>query len=252
MPTLPTVNFLDIDFVDATYAPVVRELDRLSHEGRVSLVVTPNVDHIVTLRDEARFDEATNRFARAYAAATLRLCDSRVLQALAWLQGIRLEVVTGSDLTAMLFQDGWFDNRKVALIGGDAGMLEELKAKFPAVELSQHIPPMVTLKSEPEIAAIEQFLKTEQWHYILFAIGAPKSEVIAHRIMAAENIKGTAICIGASIEFLLGRKARAPKWMRIARMEWAFRLANEPRRLWRRYLITGPRILAIARNWRRQ
>lgn len=249
---LRTANFLDINFVDATYASLVAELDRLSLEGSLSLVVTPNVDHVVMLRDEASFNETTERFGRAYDAAAMRLCDSRVLQALAWLQGINIKVVTGSDLTALLFREGWFDNRKVALIGGDARMVGELKARFPAVELSQHIPPMDALKSEPAIAAIEEFLKGEQWHYILFAIGAPKSEIIAHRIMAIEGVKGVAICIGASLEFLLGKKARAPKWIREVRLEWAFRLATEPRRLWRRYLVTGPRILTIIRNWQRR
>lgn len=253
MPTyLRTANFLDIEFVDATYDQVVAELDRLSREGGAQLVVTPNVDHIVMLRDEASFDENTERFARSYDASSMRLCDSRVLQALAWFQGINLKVVAGSDLTAGLFREGWFDNRKVALIGGDAEMLRELKARFPAVELSQHIPPMGTLESEPAISAIEEFLKGEQWHYILFAIGAPRSEIIAHRIIENEGLTGVVICIGASIEFLVGKKARAPKWIREVRMEWAFRLATEPRRLWRRYLVKGPRILAVIRNWKRR
>jgi len=107
MPTcLRTANFLNIDFVDATYGQVVAELDRLSREGGASLVVTPNVAHVVMLRDEASFDENTERFARAYEASSMRLCDSRILQALVWFQGINLQVVTESDLTALLFREG--------------------------------------------------------------------------------------------------------------------------------------------------
>jgi exopolysaccharide biosynthesis WecB/TagA/CpsF family protein len=45
---------------------------------------------------------------------------------------------------------------------------------------------------------------------------------------------------------LLGRKARAPRWMQQAKLEWAFRLLSEPRRLWRRYLVVGPRVFRLA------
>jgi N-acetylglucosaminyldiphosphoundecaprenol N-acetyl-beta-D-mannosaminyltransferase len=252
MPTdLRTTNFLGFDLVNATYAQVAAELDRLSRDDRLSLVVTPNVDHFVMLRGKESSSEITQRFDRAYQSATLRLCDSRVLQGLAWLRGVQLNVITGSDLTEMLFRGGWLDGRKVALVGGDESMLADLRARFPEVDLSQHIPPMGVLDNEPAIARIEEFLKGGDWHYILFAIGAPRSEIIAHRLMAAEGVRGVAFCIGASIEFLLGRKARAPKWMQAARLEWAFRLATEPRRLWRRYLLSGPKIIAIVREWQR-
>jgi N-acetylglucosaminyldiphosphoundecaprenol N-acetyl-beta-D-mannosaminyltransferase len=52
-------------------------------------------------------------------------------------------------------------------------MVDELKARYPAVEISQHIPPMGILDNEPAIIRIEEFLQREKWHYILFAIGAP-------------------------------------------------------------------------------
>jgi N-acetylglucosaminyldiphosphoundecaprenol N-acetyl-beta-D-mannosaminyltransferase len=67
--------------------------------------------------------------------------------------------------------------------------------------------------------------------------------------MAIDTVQGVALCIGASIEFLLGRKTRAPRWMQMAGMEWIFRLLSEPRRLWRRYLFNGPRILSIVTRW---
>lgn len=213
--------------------------------------MTPNVDHIVMLNEKDGARETAARFALSYEAAAMRLCDSRVLQALAWFEGVRLDVVTGSDLTAILFQNGWLDGRTVALIGGDESMTFALNARFPRVDLVQHIPPMGVLGNEAAIAEIEAFLKGRKWNYILFAIGAPRSEIIAHRIMGVEGVQGVAICVGASIEFLLGRKKRAPRWVRAARLEWAFRLFSEPRRLWRRYLIKGPRILSIVSEWKR-
>lgn len=250
LTNLRTTNFVGLDLVDATFAETVAECDRLSREDALSLVVTPNVDHVVMIHN-AQHDETAARFAQAYEAATLRLCDSRVLQALAAIRGVELKVVTGSDLTAQLFQGGWLDGRRIALIGGDESTLADLKARFPAVAVSQHIPPMGILANEPAIDRIEEFLRGERWNYILFAIGAPRSEIIVHRLMQHGGVIGLALCIGASIDFMLGRKARAPRWMQAARLEWAFRLATEPRRLWRRYLLSGPKILTIVREWER-
>ncbi|WP_156443397.1 WecB/TagA/CpsF family glycosyltransferase [Erythrobacter sp. CCH5-A1] len=245
---LPTTNFLDIDFVNESYRQIAAELDRLSQAKSFSFVTTPNVDHVVMMNG-ALEDGIQQQFRRAQAAATIRTCDSRVLQTLALFRGVRLQVVTGSDLTAMLFEEGYFDGRKVGLIGGDEAMLGELNARYPAVHVMQHIPPMGVLSNEPAIAAIEEFIKLNTFNYILFAIGAPRSEIIAHRCANLDGTVGVALCIGASVEFLIGRKARAPRFIQFLRMEWAFRLLSEPRRLWRRYLVTGPRVILIAMNW---
>lgn len=247
---LPTMNFLGVDFVEAPYERVAAEMDRLSRCPGMSLVVTPNVEHIVMLGGKRQPSHVEQRFSQAYGAASLRLCDSRVLRGLAWVKGVKLTVLTGSDVTSLLFEQGWLNNRKVALIGGDANMPKDLKARFPLVDVVQHIPPMGVLTNEPAIEQIEEFLKSDQWEYILFAIGAPRSEIIAHRVMATGGVTGVAFCLGASIEFMLGRKRRAPRWMQVAGLEWVFRLLTEPRRLWRRYLMEGPKIIAIMRAWR--
>lgn len=247
---LPTTRFLDLDFVDADYPQIAAELDRLTRSGEFALVVTPNVDHIVMLHN-GKPDATTEQFRSATAAAAMLTCDSRVLQALAWFRGVTLPVVTGSDLTAYLFEQGRLDQRRVGLIGGDAAMVDDLRQRYPAIALSQHVPPMGVLDSETAIRDIERFILEQPFDYILFAIGAPRSEIIAHRCARIPGATGVALCIGASIEFLLGRKARAPRWVQGLRMEWAFRLLSEPRRLWRRYLVTGPRVFLIVQRWQK-
>jgi N-acetylglucosaminyldiphosphoundecaprenol N-acetyl-beta-D-mannosaminyltransferase len=245
---LPTTSFLGLDFVNASNSEIASELDRMSRSGRFALVATPNVDHIVMLNSHPQ-DDIAKRLQHAIAGAALLACDSRVLQTLALFRGVDLRVATGSDLTAYLFQEGHLDGRSVALIGGDDAMLKELTRRFPAIALTQHIPPMGVLNNEAAIKAIEDFIACHAFDYIFFAIGAPRSEIIAHRCSQIAGTVGVALCIGASIEFLIGRKARAPRWVQSLRMEWLFRLLSEPRRLWRRYLVTGPRILWIVRKW---
>lgn len=243
-------SFLGINFVNGGYREIAAELDRLSRAGKFAFVATPNVDHVVMLHRNPQ-DGMTKRFQSAIEAAAMLACDSRVLQALASLRGVKLQVVTGSDLTAFLFHEGHLDGRSVAIVGGDEAMLDELTRRFPAIQLAQHIPPMGVLHNEAAIEGIEKFVTSNAFDYIFFAIGAPRSEIIAHRCSHLAGAVGVALCIGASIEFLLGRKARAPRLIQFLRLEWAFRLMSEPRRLWRRYLVSGPRILLIVRNWQR-
>ena len=66
------------------------------------------------------------------------------------------------------------------------------------------------------------------------------------RSSSAGQACGVGLCIGASLLFLTGDLRRAPVWMQRARLEWLHRLVQEPRRMWRRYLYEGPKILRIA------
>ena len=243
-------SFVGIEFANLSYSQVAAQLDDYSRSDKFSFVATPNVDHVVLLHSKLQ-DEVSEQFRAAYAAATIRTCDSRVLQALAWFRGVSLHVVTGSDLTDYLFEHGCLNGQRVAIIGGDDTMLDELRQLYPAIDLAQHVPPMGVLQNEPAIREIEAFVAGSKFNYIFFAIGAPRSEIIAYRCSKIEGASGVALCIGASIEFLLKRKARAPQWMRALRLEWLFRLLSEPRRLWRRYLVSGPRVLFIIGNWQK-
>ncbi|MEG4126808.1 WecB/TagA/CpsF family glycosyltransferase [Microcoleus sp. Pol14D5] len=243
-----TSEFLGIDFANLTYEEVACELDTLSEADSFSYVVTPNVDHVVMLH-ECEDEGVRQQFKAAYEAAALRLCDSRILQVLAKLRGIELEVVTGSDLTNLLLTGGHLNGKKVAIIGGDKEMLPELHGRFPEVHFVQHIPPMGVLRHPRASIEIEEFLVSAPCDYSLFAFGAPQSEIVANLCVQGGRACGVGLCIGASIEFVLGRKARAPRWIQKASLEWAFRLACEPRRLLRRYLISGPRIFKI---WTRE
>lgn len=245
MPTdMAGARFLDIEFERGTYEQVAHELNRLSQGELFSFVVTPNVDHVLMLHPRV-ISSATPPFREAYLAATMRFCDSRILQRLARVHGVSLDVVTGSDLTAYLFHGGFLNGRKVALIGGDDSMVPELRERFPSIEVVQHRPPMGVMQMPNAVDEIIRFIEIARADFVLLAIGAPQSEIIALKCARRKTARGVGLCIGASIEFLLGRKARAPAWMQSLSLEWAFRLLNEPRRLWKRYLVTGPRILLL-------
>jgi exopolysaccharide biosynthesis WecB/TagA/CpsF family protein len=124
-------------------------------------------------------------------------------------------------------------------------MLGQLRLLFPQPEFLQHVPPMGLLEKPEAVAAIADFLAFHKPHYTLLAMGAPRSEIVAERCARDGRFGGVSLCIGASIEFLTGDKTRAPRLVQRLSLEWAHRLISEPRRLWRRYLVDGPRIITI-------
>ncbi len=76
---------------------------------------------------------------------------------------------------------------------------------------------------------------------VIVGMGQPRQELFAAR--HAGRIGATMICVGAYMDFVSGNFARAPGWMRRARLEWLFRLGLEPTRLFHRYVIGNPRFV---------
>lgn len=83
---------------------------------------------------------------------------------------------------------------------------------------------------------------------IVLGMGMPKQETVARLVRATAAGAPLIVCGGAVIDFLGGKVERAPRWMRSVGMEWAYRFAREPRRLFHRYIIGNP--LFMLRAWR--
>lgn len=241
------VEFLGFHFDCFNQSQVIEALEMTVRQEQFGYVVTPNVDHVVARHR----DSGDAEVAHAYANANLTLCDSRVLQLLARWSGLQLPLVTGSDLTpALLRKLDEAGTARVAVIGGDAALLAALRQGYLGIAWVQHVPPMGVRRDPVARGAITQFVEEARADYILFAIGAPQSEIVCAMIAERNRARGVALCIGASLEFVTGIKRRAPRLLQRARLEWLFRLAAEPRRLWRRYLVEGPKIVGIWLRWR--
>ncbi|HMI18183.1 MAG TPA: WecB/TagA/CpsF family glycosyltransferase [Sphingomonas sp.] len=240
-------HFLGVDFDRRDMAATEAWLADRPADAPFAFVITPNVDHVVKLDRAPRDAEIRT----AYALAALRLCDSRIVATLARTRGVDLPVVPGSDLTAYLFQQIAKPGDRICLIGGDAPMLAELRALRPDLDIVQHIPPMGMLKNPAAMTAAAAFVRNAKARFTLLAVAMPQQEILALRVAQAGGASGIGLCIGASLDFLTGRKARAPLWMRRASLEWLHRLLSEPKRLWRRYLIEGPRVFLLTMRWRR-
>ena len=209
-----------------------------------AFVVTPNVDHLVRLQGETVL-------ARLYAQAWLTVCDSRVLELLAELSGQEVDVTTGSDLTEALFDQVIDPSEPVVVIGGGEGVIEGLKARYGLTDIRWHQPPM-GLKSNPEaLAECAAFVAANPCRFSFLCVGSPQQELVAEACLERGDCTGVGLCVGASLDFLSGKARRAPRWMQTLRLEWMFRLMAEPRRMWKRYLVDGSKVVALWWGWRR-
>ena len=244
MPIEATTRFVGVEFSNLPWDDAVARIVDATAATHFTTVVTPNVDHIV------RMDRLSGTpLGRAYKAAIddadFCFCDSRILARLAAIRGVRLPLVAGSDLTATLFADHLNAGDQIAIVGGDDNSIADLARAYPGVTVHQHIPPMRMLTNDSAMAAAARFIMDAKCRFIFVAVGAPQGEILLHRARQMGATRGVALSIGASIDFLTGRQIRAPRVIQKLGFEWAYRLLTEPKRLWRRYLVDGPRIFAI-------
>lgn len=238
------VNFLDLQFNGMDLDTALDAVSaRASLSAPFAYVATPNVDHVVNLAAEpAR---------RAlYDNAWLLLNDSRILQKLARKAKIDLPVATGSDLAELLFDTVIDKNEPITIIGGDREGVEELKRIYGLRDVRWHKPPMGLKQKPGAIVRAATFAAAQPSRFTFICVGAPQQELIAYAIAQRGDARGVGLCVGSAIDFLSGRTQRAPLWMRAAGLEWLHRLVSEPGRMWRRYLVTGPKVFSLFAAWR--
>ena len=239
-----TRELLGIRFAHCGIEQALEWISKAATRDSFSYVVTPNVDHVVMYWKDGN-EPWRLAYRKAVANCDLCLNDSRVLQRLARLSGVRLPAVPGSDVVQRLVEDLGGICGSIALIGGTPREAGWIASAMPRHEVHHMEPPMGVRDSAGAQIEIAKFVEEARADIVLLAIGAPQSEMVALTIASRGRARGVALCIGASVEFLSGHKRRAPAWMQRAGLEWLFRLVSEPGRLWRRYLVEGPRIFAI-------
>jgi exopolysaccharide biosynthesis WecB/TagA/CpsF family protein len=238
-------RFLSLTFHQMPLDAVLAWVAARDADSPFAYVVTPNVDHMV------RLEAGAEPMRQAFENADLRICDSRVLSRLAKWCGVDLPVVPGSDLIRELLAKVFGPGDRLCLIGGTAEIAHALGSLHPGLEIVQHSPPMGLLHDPAGRQAAIAFAAQAHARAVLLAVGAPQQEVLAWEMRASGRVSGTGLCIGASIDFLIGVQSRAPAMVRRAGFEWAWRLMTEPKRLWRRYLVEGPAIFPIVWRWAR-
>jgi len=240
LETVPTRRLLGLDFALLDPAAALDCLAARAADAPFAYVVTPNADHLARL---ARRPE----LASLYAGAALRLLDSRVVARLARLLGLASPpVVTGSDLTAALFETGLAGRAgSLTVLGAPEAAVAAVARRFGLGAIAHHDPPMGFDRDPVAFAAALDFLEAHPARFTLLCVGSPRQEAVAAALVARGRARGIGLCVGASLLFLAGHERRAPGLVQRAGMEWAWRLARDPGRLARRYLVDDPAVLRL-------
>jgi N-acetylglucosaminyldiphosphoundecaprenol N-acetyl-beta-D-mannosaminyltransferase len=165
--------------------------------------------------------------------------------------------VYGPDLMSTLCRGSTPDGPRHFLCGGGEGVAELLRQKltdrFPTLPIVGTWTPPFRPLSPDEYDRLAQRINDSAADLVWIGLSSPKQE----RFMAelAPRLRsGVLIGVGAAFDFLSGLKPQAPRWIQRSGFEWLFRLATEPRRLWRRYLLGNSRfvwlvLITLHREW---
>jgi N-acetylglucosaminyldiphosphoundecaprenol N-acetyl-beta-D-mannosaminyltransferase len=234
------VGALGIDVLKRSEA--LDAIVRLVREGRGGTVFTPNVDHVV----QAEHDPA---FRAAYGRADLSLVDGTPVLWAARLLGTPLpEKLSGSDLFEPLVERAAEEGLRVALLGGGPGIGQlaaaNLRERLPKLQVVETLAPRIGLSPTDEERECVARLAHARADLVFVCLGAPKQELFSDRNREA-LAPAVLVGFGAAVDFAAGTMPRAPAWMSRFGLEWAFRLAREPRRLAARYLLRDPEFVKI-------
>ena len=207
------------------------------------LLVFHNLDTIRKAHVDAEFGAVCRD-------ADLAVIDGQVLRMLVsalWWQ--RADKVSGSDFLPEFCRASATDNDvRVFLLGAGPGVADRAREALNAragrdVVVGAHSPSFALLEDDEESMHVIEMIRGSGADTLAVGLGAPKQELWLARWRAHMPEVRRLIAVGATLDFEAGRVRRAPRWMSRLGLEWLFRLYMEPRRLWRRYLVEGPRVV---------
>lgn len=225
------IRILNIDIVNTTTDKLLKELTK-------GVVFTPNVDHLVKLQQD-------ELFYRAYQHADVILLDSQVLFYLYRCVGKKFkEKIAGVDFFSMFcYYHRHHEEITIFVLGGLGNVAEKVRhivnsQAGRSLVVGAYSPSIDFDRKPEENETIIQQINNSGAIVLAIGVGAPKQEkwIYQHK-HRLPNVK-IFLAIGAALDFISGVQKRAPVWMQNAGLEWLYRLLQEPRRLFKRYVIT--------------
>ncbi len=234
------VRLLDVAIDPVTHDEVRALLESYVESGLPHQIVTVNVDFIRIAQEHERFRRIINN-------AALSVADGKPLLWAARWTGQELPArITGTDLVLSSAELALQRDESLFFLGAAEGVAAKAAAvlmdRYPGLTVHFYAPPM-GLFSEEENARMVQAIRDSGATYLFVAFGAPKQDLWINEHLQA---LGVPVCagVGGVFNFLAGVVNRAPAWIQRCGMEWLYRIAQEPTRLWRRYFVEDMPIFA--------
>jgi N-acetylglucosaminyldiphosphoundecaprenol N-acetyl-beta-D-mannosaminyltransferase len=231
----PARKPFDLPFAHETAQDVADRVLCTSPGASLSLVVTPNIDHIRLLRNV--------EFAAAYADATIVCADGYPVALYAWALGhAKLHRVTGCDVLHKIFSSKELCRHRIFIITETEETSHALsrwtRHHAPNLNVCAVAAPLHLLSKPTVEEDLAQRVLDFGTTILVVTLGAPVSEVFVHRqrsLLPASWV----LCVGQAVRVEIDIARRAPLVLRLLGLEWLWRLLNEPRRLFGRYVASA-------------
>jgi N-acetylglucosaminyldiphosphoundecaprenol N-acetyl-beta-D-mannosaminyltransferase len=221
---------------------VIARIAEMARGGAGDYVCFSTVHMAMESYDDPEFGKIVN-------GADFIVTDGMPLVWMQKLQGAQKAArVRANDLMINLCEYAEKHDLKVGFYGGKPEVINDIKARaikdFPNLQVVYAFSPPFRALSEAEDRQITDEINSSGTQILFVGLGCPKQE----RWMAAHKgkIKAVMLGVGASFDFYAGNVSESPAWLGNLGLEWLYRLTQEPRRLWRRYLILNPRFMTLA------
>jgi N-acetylglucosaminyldiphosphoundecaprenol N-acetyl-beta-D-mannosaminyltransferase len=226
--------------VDATtYADVAEHVISWAHQRASKYVCIATVNNVMESYDSKAFQHVTN-------AADLVTPDGMpVVWALKLLGHAHATRVYGPDLMPIVLERAAEERIPVGFYGASQAvlyrLLETVKSRFPSIHIAYAFSPPFRQLTVDEDRDVVDAINRSGTAILFIGLNTPKQDywMGAHR----GRVNAVMLGVGAAFDFMAGTKPQAPRWMMRIGFEWLFRLATEPRRLWKRYLKHNPRFI---------
>jgi len=238
--TVPRVDILGVGVHALNMRSAVDILDDAATNGTKGYVTVTGVHGIMEAQDDPSFKHVLN-------SSLLTTPDGMPTVWIGRSRGFRkMGRVYGPELMLEVCRRSLQTGHTHFIYGGAPGVADDLarvlQSQFPGLRIvGTHTPPFRPLNEQEERGLVDRIDELRP-DFFWVCLGAPKQE----RFMAEYSTKlATTIMVGvgAACDILTGRTKDSPQWVKQSGLQWLHRLLQEPRRLWRRYLILNPRFV---------
>jgi N-acetylglucosaminyldiphosphoundecaprenol N-acetyl-beta-D-mannosaminyltransferase len=220
-------------FHDVTLARAVEIVEGFILEGRPRKVLCANVALYVGARRSPELWELYRR------SDLLTVDGWGIYHASRLLGDPAPKPVSGIDLMFALIERAAERGYRIYIVGAADEVLKaavtRLRQQHPSLRIVGWHHGYYDVAEEDDVGDLVRAAAAD---LVLLATSSPQKERFAER-QAGRGVGGVFVAVGGSIDIAAGRYRRAPEWVRLAGLEWVYRLVQEPRRLWRRYLVTN-------------
>lgn len=234
----PTIEILGVPFARLEPAEALDQAERLYERESPAMIAHANVHTLNLTVEDPSFKEVLR-------AADMVLNDGKGVMLGARLLGTRFPAdLNGNLFTPLVISRAAARNWPIFLLGAKPGVAEKLAGVLrdlhPTIEIVGMHHGHFTPEEEPDVVVHIREVGTG---LLLVGMGNPHQERFLNRRLTETGAR-LGIGVGAYFDFQTGTVARSPAWMNRMGLEWVHRLALEPKRMWRRYLIGNPAFLA--------